>query len=107
MLNINWHIDKETDVLVDKIIVRAFSLFEKNNMAIATTAAPMDLRLDMIATHNSACPLDLSSLLTAEDDDFLHEIKGIMFNLDRRTGRFKNGFMPYFAVKTSQGVSHG
>jgi len=47
---------------------------------------------DLIAVHTHGCPLDFRKLLFATDYDFLHDILGIRYHLDRRTGRIRNNY---------------
>jgi len=57
----------------------------------------MDLRMDLTACHLNGCPLQLDDLLGAEDSDFAHDVFGIVCNLNRKTGRLENCFVPRYA----------
>lgn len=52
-----------------------------------------------ISTCNSAvCPLDLSALLVAKDDDFFHDVCGIITHMDWANNRLRDCFLPRFAA---------
>jgi len=55
------------------------------------------LVMDLEVVHNNI-PLNLNNLLIADSENFLHDIYGIMGNIDRETGELKNGFAPRFSV---------
>ena len=54
------------------------------------------LKTDLISTHLRV-PLRLQALLDASDDNFAHDILGIMRHFNRETLRLQDGFMPRFA----------
>ena len=56
----------------------------------------IDLMLDLQVAH-STCALDLAGLVNAKDGDFLHDVWGIINNLNRDTGELENCFIPRFA----------
>jgi hypothetical protein len=47
--------------------------------------------------HFGVCPLRLTDLLAAPDEDFNREIDGINFYLDVLDGSFREGWKPKFA----------
>jgi hypothetical protein len=47
------------------------------------------------------CPLDLARLLTADEDNFWHDIAGIVEHFDLATKTFRLAFAPRFARQTS------
>lgn len=53
-----------------------------------------DYAMDIEATHCNGCPLRLAELLATDDFQFAHDVFGIRENLDRRTGRLQNLFLP-------------
>lgn len=57
------------------------------------------LEMDLSATHVCGCELKLKKLLEAKNGDFIHDIWGIMNQIDRETGELKNCFVPRFAVQ--------
>ena len=52
------------------------------------------LVMGIAACHLNGCPLDLKKLLTFEDDDFFHDIDGIIEHINRNTGKLENSFLP-------------
>jgi hypothetical protein len=54
----------------------------------------MELQMDITACHANGCPLDLKKLLEAPDIDFVHDVFGIHYNIDRTTGKLENHFLP-------------
>jgi len=56
----------------------------------------IDLMMDLQVAH-STCPLELYDLADANQGDFLHDICGIVANLNRETGELENCFVPRFA----------
>lgn len=78
--------DKYIGSLIRQIVARAKELGFKRD--------PIDLGLDIVATHCNGCPLELGKLLSAPDSDFSHDIAGIINNLDRRTGKLQHFFDP-------------
>lgn len=61
----------------------------------------MSAIVELVVTHAKACPLDLTALLAASDDDFWHDVLGIAQNLDRQTFSLANGFQPRHAAPTT------
>ena len=58
-----------------------------------------DLILDMVATHR-ARPLDLDAMLAnLAGFDVMHDVVGILNNLDRKSKTLKNGFLPRYTLK--------
>ena len=56
----------------------------------------LDLMMDIDAT-NENCPLRLKELLDADDFNFYHDLIGIGNNLNRKTKKLENCFLPRFA----------
>jgi len=52
------------------------------------------LSMDLTAVHVSGCPLDFKKLLDFDRLNFLHDISGIITNIDRATGKLQNCFLP-------------
>lgn len=52
------------------------------------------LQMDLAGCHISGCPLDFAKLLDFASDDFVHDITGIQANIDRRSGKLLNCFLP-------------
>jgi hypothetical protein len=53
--------------------------------------------MDLTATHLNGTPLRLQEMLYSKDGDLIHDVVGIHNNLDRRTGRMMNCFLPRYA----------
>lgn len=84
---INW--DKITagdSTVINDIAVRALL---RHDLQVKK----MDLTMDLEAAH-IAEPLDLVKLLNFRDGDFLHDVVGIINNIDRTTGALGNCFSP-------------
>jgi hypothetical protein len=47
-----------------------------------------------LALAHRELPLDLELLLDADDSDLIHDVFGIMQNIDLDTGRLRNSFVP-------------
>lgn len=85
---ITWSTSKEDMIIIDKIVERALSIGVKRR--------GMDLEMDICAAHEN-CPLKLEELLAADNFNFLHDIYGIINNLNRETGELENCFLPRYA----------
>jgi hypothetical protein len=80
----------------------AMSLIVKRAISLSIVRGkPLDLLMDLSAVNANGCPLDLDRLLKADDFNFAHDIHGIQFNLNRRTGKMDNCFVPRFARKAA------
>ena len=83
---INWNgLKKEESVTILKIVVRAKKLIPE--------LPTLDTNMDIGATHIKN-KLDLDKLLKFDDSNFLHDITGITYNIDRETGELENCFLP-------------
>jgi len=60
---------------------------------------PHVAQMDICACHANGIPLDFDKFLGFDDDSFLHDFMGIVFNLDRTTGEMRNHFIPRCARK--------
>lgn len=56
----------------------------------------LSMMMDIDAT-NENCPLKLQELLNADDFNFYHDLIGIGNNLNRKTKKLENCFLPRFA----------
>lgn len=84
--------DEQT--LVAQILDRAEALSQK-------AGAPLDrlsLDMDLSATH-AVMPLRLADLSAADDFNFAHDVFGIMWHINPRTGRLDDHFVPRFAAR--------
>jgi hypothetical protein len=57
----------------------------------------LSVQMDLSAAHANGCPLDLESLLAADDLSFAHDVAGISRHIDRNTGKLMGHFLPRFA----------
>jgi hypothetical protein len=85
---INWNTTKEDYKVINKIIERAKSLGVQRDT--------MSLDMDICAAHEN-CPLRLEEFLNAPNFDCLHDVVGIVNNLNRETGEIENFFLPRYA----------
>jgi len=92
---INWDATQDEMELIQKIAKRGFCR--------QLHADALALSMDIAATHLNGCPLKLEAWLAADDFNFFHDIYGIYNNLDRKTGKLKNCFLPRFAAPAKKG----
>jgi len=64
--------------------------------AIVQSVDGLSLTMDLEIVHNNV-GLRLDDLLAADDENFCHDIFGIMAHIDRSTGALKDCFVPRFA----------
>lgn len=78
-----------------KIAKRAVEMAAKHGR----TLDPIDVAMDITATHRNGNPLRLRDLLEADDFNFAHDVFGIERKLDRSTGKLVGGFLPRFSQR--------
>ena len=83
----------EDDLLVCDITARAQRLYLANGII----RDPVEIEMDVVATHANGCPLRLRDLLDADDFNFMHDICGIERHINRFTGKLERCFLPRFA----------
>ena len=69
--------------------------------AIVARAKPVDavgLHMDLTAVHANGCPMDFARMLAADDFNFWHDLCGIQWHLDRKTGRLGH-FLPRCSLR--------
>lgn len=93
MNNINFKTTKKDASIIDVITDRTYVWFEKHNHKIDF----LSLQMDIISVHLNDRPLRLAELLDADDFNFMHDISGIINNIDRKTGKLTNLFCPRYA----------
>lgn len=76
-------------ILLDLIVRRAARLLP--------SVRPIQIEMDLVAVHRVVQPLWLRELLVAPEEDFLHDITGIMQHLDRETVTLTGHFVPRYA----------
>ncbi len=86
----SFKVTKEENATIAKIVHRA----RRDEMV----SDPMDMMMDLAATHANGCPLDFEKLLAFDHFDFTHDIAGIRRHIDRRTGKLLNCFVPRCAL---------
>jgi hypothetical protein len=52
------------------------------------------LVMDISACHMNGCKLKLEELFKAKKLDFVHDVVGIQININRKTGKLDNCFLP-------------
>lgn len=75
---------------VQAVIYRALNLYESHGVDLER----INLSMDLTAAKHSMPELDFDSLLGFKDADFLHDVSGIIRNLNRETGMLENHFLP-------------
>lgn len=86
---INWKKVKEGER--DKCV-----LIINRARTLVTIKDRMGAEMDILAAHLD-CPMKLDELLAADDGNFGHDVFGIMENINRKTGKLNNCFVPRFA----------
>lgn len=77
-----------------KLERQQISKIAKRAAALGVTEAPLDLEMDITAVHVNTNALDLEKLMNFPDADFLHDIYGIAWFVDRGTGELTDFFSP-------------
>jgi len=95
---LKWTTRKEEMELESKIADRYLKSLRTLGIAKELHPDKMELVLDIDACHCNGCPLKLQELLNAENVDFAHDISGIRFNINRKTGKLENCFDPRYSL---------
>lgn len=90
---INWTHSKETMELEGKIAKRAVLMAKEFDIQYDQMTAVMDID----ACHSNGNPLRLAELLAADRANFAHDIFGIRQNINRKTGKLENCFVPRYS----------
>ena len=90
---INWTNNVEEMELESKIAKRTVKMAIDFDMPYPLSDALMDID----ACHCNGCPLKLHELLQADDKNFAHDVFGIRNNINRKTGKLENCFLPRYA----------
>lgn len=85
---------KEEDALIKRIADRYQALMLQHKFKVRRP----DLDMDIAACHYNGCMLDLEKLLAFDDFNLSHDVTGIIRNLNRRTGKLGNFFLPRCSV---------
>ena len=91
---LNWGRKVDFEV-IHQIAKRASIMAQLNGFRYDVLGASMDI----MACHNNGCPLKLQELLNADDGNFAHDVFGIRANINRKTGKIENCFLPRYAVQ--------
>lgn len=89
---IKWQMENRDDNLTVAMIV-------KRARNLGSMVDAMTINMDITAAHLNGCSLDLKGLLEAKQSDFVHDVYGIIHNIDRKTGEIQNHFTPRFALE--------
>lgn len=87
---INWDITDDDMELIDQILNRA------ERMGHLKKPNRINSEMDIAACHLNGTPLRLADWLAADDFNFVHDLYGIDFHMDRSTGRLTGCFVPRF-----------
>lgn len=90
---IRWTVTKEDAHKIIDVMLRAASCMSFEQYGLDRLTVSMDIQ----ACHANGCELDLDGLLAADKLDFIHDVSGIITNIDRKTGALENCFMPRYA----------
>ena len=93
---LNFDMTVQDAALIGQIVIRAQEL--ARDVAGALQFDHMMAAMDISTCHCNGTPLKLMQFLLCGDDDFSHDFCGIGLNIDRRNGKFFNGFKPRMAV---------
>jgi hypothetical protein len=92
---LNWNTSKEDH----DIIVAIAERYEQALKDFGQKPNRLKIIMDIEATHNNGCPLDLRGLLVAGMFDLVHDVGGIQSNINRKTGKLENCFVPRYNKK--------
>ena len=91
---LNWNTSKEDHDIIVAIATRYQELLKTADIK---PPKKLDLIMDIEATHNNGCPLQLATLLKADNFNLVHDVNGIQTNINRKTGKLENCFLPRYA----------
>lgn len=83
---------------IRKIAARAVERAARHGIVLD----PLDIEMDVSATHANGCRLDLQKLLDFDVVNFAHDISGIRRHLDRDTGKLQDHFLPRCIARRMQ-----
>lgn len=76
--------------LIGRIAARMVDLAASIGIALDK----FSLAMDLATVHCNSCPLDLTALFYAGNDNLSHDVIGIARHIDRGNGHLLNGFRP-------------
>lgn len=86
---VSFDVTKEEAELIHAIALKAARQFDLD---------PLNIEMDICATHANGNPLRLGELLHAKGFNFTHDIIGISNHIDRKTGKLKDFFVPRYSA---------
>lgn len=78
--------------------VKLAALIAKRAVGLNSDVVLIEVAMDIEAAHWKR-PLYLRNLLAASDENFAHDVFGIIRHLDRETGELRDCFVPRYAVR--------
>ena len=91
---VSYNVSKRDARLIRKIVQRA---------VLECGSDESELWTVITEVHANGCQLRLRGLLYAKKFDFLHDITGILANINRKTGKLRNCFLPRYAKGKEEG----
>ena len=85
-------------VLIANIVDRAYDLFRKLDMSDFSKREKIFLMMDIDHAHKQI-ELDLVAFYEADDDNFMHDIMGIVGHMNRSTKQIEGDYVPRFALQ--------
>lgn len=89
MKQIKWNLTKGDGIVISAIVKRAVAIFDIKDK--------QGLEMDITAAHLNGSPIRLRDLFESDDFNFAHDVVGIVNNINRRTGKLDNCFVPRFS----------
>lgn len=89
---INFDLSPRDLTLINQIAKRGVVLMAQNNIKLDY----MMVQMDIATCHCNGCPLNLLSFALSDNSDFWSDMSGIGNNINRRTGKLMNNFVPKF-----------
>lgn len=83
--------------LIEKIVDRCREMVFAEKGYYPDAHDKLMAMMDITVTHCNGCPLHLHRFLLSADYDFIHDFAGIRNNINRKTGKLENLFVPRFA----------
>ena len=85
----------EEEQLLQDILDRAEGFYKSyNRKGERLKLDRLEMEMDLVATHSNGCPLNFRSLINFDDFNFFHDLVGIQNNINRKTGKLDNHFLP-------------
>lgn len=85
-----YNVPGDTLIAVDRCVKRFSDICKDHGKNLAIVETMMDL----INCHVLNYKLNFDALLLTSDNEFAHDMIGIIKNMDRSTGMLQNGFVP-------------